>query len=107
MLARWRGRKRCWRSYAISLLRPSGTCSPSLNVAAYATGAFDGGGYARDSLLPVIRRRMRERHQFEVFDYGNFRGNEEGATIAGTPGAWETYEHFPRYGTNYYALRGR
>jgi hypothetical protein len=83
------------------------TYSPSLNVAAYE-GAFDGGGYARDSLLPVLRRRMRERDHFEVFDYGNFVRSEEGATLGGTtPQGWETYEHFPRYGTNYYALRGR
>ncbi|HXG70987.1 MAG TPA: M14 family zinc carboxypeptidase, partial [Gemmatimonadaceae bacterium] len=43
------------------------TYSPSLSPAA----AF-GGVYARDSLLPVLRERMRVRHGFATFDYGNF-----------------------------------
>jgi len=43
------------------------TSSPSLSPA-----AVFGGVYARDSLLPVLRQRMRARHGLEVFDYGNF-----------------------------------
>jgi hypothetical protein len=34
--------------------------------------AVHGGRYARDSLLPVLRSRMRARHAFETVDYGNF-----------------------------------
>ena len=71
------------------------TYSPSLNPA-----AFFGGVYARDTLFPVIRERMRTRHRFETFDYGNFNRND-------TTGTWSTYEHVPRFGSNYYGLRGR
>jgi hypothetical protein len=44
---------------------------------------------------------MLELHGFYVFDYGNFP-REQGA-----PTAWETYDARPRFGTNYYGLRGR
>ena len=71
------------------------TYSPSLNPA-----AFFGGVYARDTVLPAIRERMRTRHRFETFDYGNFSRPD-------TTGTWSTYEHVPRFGSNYYGLRGR
>jgi len=75
------------------------------------------GAFVRDSLLPVLRQRMRTRDGFETFDYGNFdvedagyRGGVAGADRA--PGdtavhAWETYDHRPRYGVNYVGVRGR
>ena len=75
------------------------------------------GAFVRDSLLPVLRERMRTRDGFETFDYGNFdvedpsyRGGAAGAGRA--PGdtavhAWETYDHRPRYGVNYVGIRGR
>ncbi len=79
------------------------TYSPSLNPA-----AFFGGVYARDSLLPVLRQRMRERHGFEIFDYGNFRDEFGRGDLTDTvKGGWYTYEAYPRYGTNYFGLRGR
>jgi hypothetical protein len=56
--------------------------------------------YARDTILPAIRERMRSRHRFETFDYGNF-------TPPAASGTWATYEHVPRFGSNYYGLRGR
>jgi hypothetical protein len=64
------------------------TYSPSLSPA-----AVFGGVYARDSLLPVLRERMRTRHGFEVFDYGNFVSDEPGL-IADTAvrEAWATYD---------------
>lgn len=77
----------------------------------------DAGPFVRDSLLPVLRQRMRSRDGFETFDYGNFdnedpsyRGGFAGAARA--PGdtavhAWETYDHRPRYGVNYVGIRGR
>ena len=71
------------------------TYSPSLNPA-----AFFGGVYARDTIYPVIRQRMRSRHNFETFDYGNWNRND-------STGTWSTYEHVPRFGSNYYGLRGR
>src|SRR5207253_1647702 len=60
---------------------------------------------------PIIRRRMRERHGFEFYDYGDFskRGLESmvGDSIPADPGSFDTYASVPRYGTNYYGLRGR
>ena len=79
------------------------TYSPSLSPA-----AVFGGVYARDSLLPVLRQRMQARHGFAIFDYGNFVSDERGL-IADTTvhEAWATYDSRPRFGTNYYGIRGR
>jgi Zinc carboxypeptidase len=84
------------------------TYSPSLNPASLFAAPW-----THDTLLATVRQRMRQRHGFEVFDYGNF--TTRGAEISLFSGnaqdtvglAWRTYEHFPRYGTNYYGLRGR
>ena len=79
------------------------TYSPSLNPA-----AVFGGIYARDSLLPVLRERMRTRHGFEVFDYGNFASDERGLVAdSSVREAWATYDSRPRFGTNYFGVRGR
>jgi hypothetical protein len=79
------------------------TYSPSLNPA-----AVFGGVYARDSLLPVLRERMRTRHGFDVFDYGNFVSDERGLVAdSSVREAWATYDSRPRFGTNYFGLRGR
>jgi hypothetical protein len=78
------------------------TYSPSLNPA-----AVFGGVYARDSLLPVLRERMRSRHRFEVFDYGNFLSDERAVPESAAREGWATYDARPRFGTNYYGLRGR
>ena len=59
--------------------------------------------YLRDRFLPEVRRRMRERHRQEVYWYGNFRNQQPDSLIQG----WETYDGRPRYGTNWYGLRGR
>lgn len=97
------------------------TYAPSLNPAAELREATFGGAWARDSFLPELRRRVRERHQVETFDYGDFvgagggrggRGGRGGPPPTGItpttpPAGWRTYEHTPRFGTNYYALRGR
>jgi hypothetical protein len=82
------------------------TYSPSLHPAAGIAGGQFGGAFVRDSMLPIIRQRMRARHKFEVFDYGNFSG-DEGPAAQGEARSWSTYEHLARYGTNYYGLRGR
>jgi hypothetical protein len=79
------------------------TYSPSLSPA-----AVFGGIYARDSLLPVLRDRMRVRHGFQVFDYGNFVGDEPGlVSDTAVHQGWATYDARPRFGTNYYGIRGR
>jgi len=58
--------------------------------------------------LPLLRRRMRERHGFETFDYGNFvdeegRFRDEEGRVPG----WRTFDHRPRFGNNYEGLRNR
>lgn len=85
------------------------TYSPSLHPAAMDGALAPAGPWTRDTLLPELRRRVRERRGFETFDYGNFTGpanaREDAASLA--KGAWVTYEHKPRFGTNYYGLRNR
>jgi hypothetical protein len=78
------------------------TYAPSLHPAAPL------GAYTADTLLPEIQRRVKARHGFETFPYGNFTSADgrETATAAVKAG-WRTYEHVPRFGTNYYGLRGR
>ncbi len=78
------------------------TYSPSLNPA-----AVFGGIYARDSMLPILRERMRTRHRLEVFDYGNFLSDERAVPESVAREGWATYDARPRFGTNYYGLRGR
>ena len=62
--------------------------------------------YTQTVWLPLLRERMRARHRFETFDYGNFLTDER-ALAAPTPAAegWATYDHRPRYSTNYYGMR--
>jgi hypothetical protein len=71
------------------------TYAPPLNPAAML------GGFARDSLMPVLRQRMRSRHGFATFDYGDFF--DEDTLSKG----WYTFDSRPRFGTNYYGLRGK
>ncbi|MBK5187628.1 MAG: succinylglutamate desuccinylase/aspartoacylase family protein [Gemmatimonadaceae bacterium] len=79
------------------------TYSPSLSPAALESGA-----YTRDSLLPELRRRMQARDGFAVFDYGNFDTQYEERDITDTvKSGWFTYDHRPRFGTNYFGLRQR
>jgi len=77
------------------------TYSPSLSPAAPL------GDYTR-TLLAELRTRVRERDGYETFDYGNFNdgGGREVSTDTVHDG-WYTYDHRPRYGTNYYGLRNR
>jgi Zinc carboxypeptidase len=77
------------------------TYSPSLSPAAAL------GPWTRDSLLPELRRRVRERRHYETFDYGNFDSvYEERDLTAPIKQGWYTYDHRPRFGTNYYGIRG-
>lgn len=82
------------------------TYAPSLHPAAAIAGGTFGGAFVRDSMFPTLRSRMRAKHKFEIFDYGNFSG-DEGPAAQGEARSWSSYEHLPRYGTNYYGLRGR
>jgi hypothetical protein len=75
------------------------TWSPSLHPAA-PLRAFN-----QDTLLPALQRRVRERWGVATFPYGNFAQDEGVADT--TKRGWLTYDHRPRFGTNYYGLRGR
>lgn len=55
--------------------------------------------YLRSELLPSVRSAMADRHGYRVFDYGNFSRGE--------PRAYATFDHRPRFLTNYYGLRNR
>jgi hypothetical protein len=55
------------------------TYSPTLTPTAVTTRS-----YAADTMLPAIRQRMRERHGFEVNDYGDF--SRTLASGGGAPG---------------------
>jgi hypothetical protein len=95
------------------------TYAPTLSPAAVTVGP-----YLFDKMMPEIRKRVRERQGFEMFDYGGFqstagRGGGGGRGRGGSletivadsipSGGWQfvTYEALPRYGANYVGLRGR
>jgi len=54
---------------------------------------------AREQFLPSVREAMDRRAGWRIFDYGNFSGREQVQ--------WTTYDHRPRFGTNYVGLRNR
>jgi hypothetical protein len=66
-------------------------------------------GYVEVAMLPAIRKKMEARG-FPVFDYGNFEapGSRERENLLEVKKpAWSTYDWRPRFGTNYFGLRGR
>ena len=65
------------------------------------------GVYTVDTLLPEVRKRMRSRHNFDIFPYGNFSADNRESLTATDKSGWFTYDHRQRFGTNYYGLRGR
>jgi len=57
--------------------------------------------FARGTLFPEIRERMRKKYEKETYYYGNFVDQltpEQG---------WYTFDGRPRFGTNYGSLRNR
>jgi hypothetical protein len=72
------------------------TWAPPLNPAARFTGPF-----TRDTVLPELRAILRDRLRMETFPYGNFISQDS------VDRGWFTYDHRPRFGTNYFGLRGR
>jgi hypothetical protein len=74
------------------------TWSPGLNPNDTPANA-----YVRETFLPEIRARMRQRHRIETFPYGNFRSQHPDSLAQG----WETYDARPRFGTNWAGLRGK
>jgi murein tripeptide amidase MpaA len=78
------------------------TYAPSLNPA-----ATFGGPYARDSMLPAIKKNLNAMN-VATFDYGNFSLDYGTDVNADTiKQGWYTYDSRPRFGTNYVGLRGR
>jgi hypothetical protein len=68
--------------------------------------------FARERLLPAVTRALKTKHDYRVYYYGNFvdpqRPTAElGGERQGTPKAWATFDHRPRFGTNYIGLRNR
>lgn len=64
--------------------------------------------FTRDVVLPQLRERMRARHGYETFDYGNFDVDDYETALTDTvKRGWYSYEGRARYGTNYAGLRGR
>jgi len=56
--------------------------------------------YARDQMLPALRKTLADKYHEPIFDYGNV----EDPTA---PKSWDTYAPVGWYGTNYVGLRGR
>ena len=56
--------------------------------------------FARDQLLPSVRKRLNKQHGLKLQDYGNVEGPPENR-------AWRTVAPEPRYLTNYVGLRNR
>lgn len=71
------------------------TYAPPLNPAAPL------GPWMRDSIMPKLRKGMQSRHGFPTFDYGDFFDDDSLSK------GWFTFDSRPRFGTNYYGLRGR
>ena len=72
------------------------TWAPPLNPAAIFTGAF-----TSDTLLPALAETLRRTLRIQTYPYGNFVSQDSAAR------GWFTYDHRPRFGTNYQGLRGR
>lgn len=65
--------------------------------------------YLRDAWLPAVTRRMAEGEPERLaYYYGNLPDAEvDGADDPTVPRAWYTFDHRPRFGTNYVGLRNR
>lgn len=72
------------------------TFAPPLNPAARFTNAF-----TRDTVLPSVSLALKTQLRIETFPYGNFASQDS------VERGWFTYDHRPRFGTNYAGLRGR
>lgn len=55
----------------------------------------------RDRWLPEVTRRIKEKHGWDYYYYGNTGGR------GGGDAAWRTFDHRPRFNNNYVGLRNR
>jgi hypothetical protein len=78
------------------------TYAPTLHPASIIIGP-----YTRDSILPEIQRRMRERHSLETFDYGTLVPDRGPGPDTIRSRRWASFDYRGRYGTNYAGLRNR
>jgi murein tripeptide amidase MpaA len=77
------------------------TYAPSLHPAAPL------GTWSHDSLLPLLRTRVAERHRYPLFAYGNFSASYGDERLTDTvKTGWYTYDHRARYGVNLQGLTG-
>lgn len=56
--------------------------------------------FARDQMLPALRKALADKYHEPIFDYGNVDDPMN-------PKSWDTYAPVGWYGTNYAGLRGR
>ncbi|HWH02171.1 MAG TPA: M14 family metallopeptidase [Gemmatimonadales bacterium] len=56
--------------------------------------------FARDQMLPALRKTLADKYHEPIFDYGNVDDPMN-------PKSWDTYAPVGWYGTNYAGLRGR
>lgn len=59
----------------------------------------------RAEWLPQLTEQMRREHQWLMYHYGNVPSAEDGG--GGAPRGWYSYDHRPRFGTQYAGLRNR
>ncbi len=57
--------------------------------------------FLRDEWLPALTTRIREKHGWEYFYYGNVQRTPDGEQ------GWYTFDHRPRFNNNYVGLRNR
>jgi hypothetical protein len=57
-------------------------------------------GLLRDRLLPAVTDSIRRKHGWEYYYYGNVMGQGEAR-------GWYTFDHRPRFSSNYIGLRNR
>lgn len=68
--------------------------------------------YAREKLLPEVTKSMKSKHNYRVYYYGNFFDPADPGVgfrdeQPKEPKGWATFDHRPRFGTNYAGLRNR
>ncbi len=62
----------------------------------------------REEWLPDVTRGMKRRGGFDLYHYGNVPQRESTwAAPQGSERGWYTFDHRPRFGTNYAGLRNR